>query len=111
MPVRMNKPWIPLTPERVSRLTGQLGVYQIQNSSGQIVFIGYAGGRSLFGLRGELERELAARGSGCSFRCEINMQYMSRYKELLMIHEANYGDLPIENRPLRPRRLGRMSPA
>jgi len=111
MPVRMNKPWTPLTPENVKQLSGQLGVYQIQDASGQIVFIGYAGGRSLFGLRGELERELASRSSHCSFRCEVTMQYMTRYRELLMLHAAEHGDLPLDNRKLRPRRLGRLSPA
>jgi len=109
MSLRMNKPWIPLTPESVKRLSGQLGVYQIQDASGEVVFIGYAGGRSLFGLRGELGRQLASRGPGYSFRCEINMQYMSRYKELLMVHTAEHGDLPVDNRNFHPR-LGRLCP-
>jgi hypothetical protein len=111
MAVRMNKPWTSLTPENVKQLSGQLGVYQIQDASGQIVFISYAGGRSLFGLRGELERELASRSSRYSFRCEVNMQYMTRYRELLMVHAAEHGDLPQDNRSLRPHRLGRLSPA
>jgi hypothetical protein len=111
MAVRMSKAWIPLTGERVERLSGQLGVYQIQDGAGQTVWIGYAGGRSLFGLRGELERELAKRGPGHSFRCEVTMQYMTRYKELLMVHAADHGELPGDNRKLRPLRLGRMRPA
>jgi hypothetical protein len=110
MPVRMSKTWIALTPQNVKRLSGQLGVYQIQDPSGQVIFIGYAGGRSLFGLRGELERELTSRKPGYSFRCEVNMQYISRYKELLMVHAADHGDLPVENRKFRPG-LGRMTPA
>lgn len=111
MHLRMNKAWIALTLERVQRLSGQPGVYQIQDASGQVVFIGYAGGRSLFGLRGEVERELASRGPGYSFRCEINMQYMTRYKELLMIHAADHGELPRDNRKLGLPRLGRLRPA
>lgn len=110
MPVRMSKEWIALRPESVQRLSGQLGVYQIQDPSGQVVCIGYAGGRSLFGLRGELERELTKRGAGHSFRCEITMQYMTRYKELLMVHKADHGELPTENRKAPPQ-LGRMHPA
>lgn len=111
MQVRMNKAWIGLTQENVKRLGGQVGVYQIQDEAGQVVFIGCAGGRSLFGLRGELERELARRAPGHSFRCENTMQYMTRYRELLMIHAADYGQLPLENRNSHPPRLGRMSPA
>jgi hypothetical protein len=106
----MTKPWAPLTPEMVERLSSQLGVYQIQDSSGQVVFIGYAGGRSLFGLRGELKKELAGRDVGHSFRFEVNMQYMTRYKELLMVHAADHGELPMDNRKSRPPRLGRMNP-
>jgi hypothetical protein len=111
MQVRMNKPWTLLTREGLKQLSGQLGVYQIQDAGGRIVFIGYAGGRSLFGLRGELERELASRGPGYGFRCEITMQYMTRYKELLMVHAADHQELPPDNRKWRPPRLGRMHPA
>jgi hypothetical protein len=111
MPVRMSKAWVPLTRDRVKSLSGQLGVYQIQDASGQIVFIGYAGGKSLFGLRGELEHELTRRDSGHQFRCEVNMQYMTRYKELLMVHAADHGDLPRDNRNVTSPRLGRVNPA
>ena len=110
MSVRMNKEWIPLTQEGVKRLKGQLGVYQIQDPAGQVIFIGYAGGRSLFGLRGELERELASRDPGHSFRCEVTMQYLTRYKELLMVHAADHRHLPIESRKSPPK-LGRIAPA
>ncbi len=111
MQIRMNKPWIPLTAEKVKGLSGQLGVYQIQDESGQVVFIGYAGGRSLFGLRGELERELASRPSGHHFRFEVTMQYTTRYKELLMVHAADHGQLPLDNRDSSPHQLGRITPA
>ncbi|HEY6308378.1 MAG TPA: hypothetical protein VI488_18180 [Candidatus Angelobacter sp.] len=110
MSVRINKAWMPLTLESVKRLKGHLGVYQIQDTSGQLIFIGYAGGRSLFGLRGELERELASRGPGHNFRYEVSMQYMTRYKELLMVHAADHGELPADNRKFPPPRLGRMRP-
>lgn len=110
MQVRMNKPWMLLTAQSVKRLSGQLGVYQIQDRSRQVVFIGYAGGRSLFGLRGELQRELANRAEDHSFRYEVTMQYMTRYKELLMVHVADHSQLPLENRSSSPQ-LGRMHPA
>lgn len=111
MSIHINKAWKHLTTENVKQLGAQLGVYQIQNPAGQIIFIGYAGGRSLFGLRGELEKEVARRNSGYRFRLEINMQYMSRYKELLMVHAAEHGELPMENRKCRPSKLGRLHPS
>ena len=33
---------------------GNLGVYQLADAAQQILFIGYAGGKSLFGLKGEI---------------------------------------------------------
>ena len=111
MPIRMTKPWVELTPQSVTALPGQLGVYQLANAEGQIVYIGFAGGRTLFGLRSELERALAQRpGKAVRFRCEINQQYTSRYQELLMLHVADYGGLPLVNRAHPPVRLGRLSP-
>jgi hypothetical protein len=107
--VRLEKPWRPLDASEVARLTAQLGVYQVAEPDGEVVRIGYAGGRSLFGLRGELEREAAAReGRPAMFRCEVNMQYMSRYQELLMVHLADHGVLPRENTE-RADRLGRLA--
>ncbi len=109
MSIRLEKPWLPLTPESVQALPGQLGVYQIANAEGQILYIGYAGGRSRFGLRGELEAQCEQRAaSGSRFRFEVHMSYLSRHQELLMIHRADYGALPPENEP-QPR-LGRLHP-
>lgn len=105
----MTKPWTPLTPQDVAKLGGHMGVYEIQDLGGSVVFIGYAGGKSLFGLRGELERELGQRGGGHRFRCEVNAQYMTRYKELLMVHRADRGELPRDNRAAAPH-LGRLHP-
>ena len=110
MQLRPDKPWTELTAEAVARLPGQLGVYQIADADGVIVHVGYAGGRSPFGLRSELERELAARSAGHKFRVEINMQYMTRYQELLMLHQADTGQLPRDNAANPPPRLGRLSP-
>lgn len=81
MSVRMTKPWIELTAENVARLPGQTGVYQVTGASGEVEN-GYAGGRSLFGLRSELGDRLAALGAGHRFRYEVTTQYLSRYHEL-----------------------------
>ena len=42
MAVRLDKPWIPLTAEGVKQLAGHLGVYQLANDAGDIVYIGVA---------------------------------------------------------------------
>jgi hypothetical protein len=111
MSIRMEKPWIELTAETVKALPGQLGVYQLADAQGRVVCIGFAGGRSLFGLRSELERALAGRPAGAvRFRTEVNQQYTTRYQELLMLHVADHGALPIVNAADPPVRLGRLSP-
>ncbi|MGE0849987.1 MAG: hypothetical protein AB7O44_10255 [Hyphomicrobiaceae bacterium] len=111
MAIRMDKPWVELTAEAVKALPGQLGVYQLGDAGGRVVYIGFAGGRSLFGLRSELERALRERPAGAvRFRTEVNQQYTSRYQELLMLHVADHGALPVANAVDPPVRLGRLSP-
>ncbi|QQS14232.1 MAG: hypothetical protein IPK81_08710 [Rhodospirillales bacterium] len=110
MELRPSKPWTDMTEEAVRRLPGQLGVYQIADASGAVVKIGFAGGRSAFGVRSALLDELAALGSGHRFRVEINMQYTTRFNELLMLHKADHGALPALNAVDPPPRLGTLSP-
>ena len=108
--LRLDKPWQPLTPEAATRLPGQLGIYQIADAQGAVLYIGHAGGRSPFGLRSELQREATERGPGQQFRVEVNMQYRTRWFELLMVHKADHGALPPDNAK-NPPPLGRLSPA
>jgi hypothetical protein len=103
MGIRLTKPWVPLTEAAARALPGQLGVFELADEEGRILHVGFAGGRSLFGLRSAVE-EAARR-----FRVEITMQYQSRYRELLMLHVADHGALPEGNRD-EPVRLGRLSP-
>ncbi|HXQ13955.1 MAG TPA: hypothetical protein VN814_04955 [Caulobacteraceae bacterium] len=109
MGVRLDKPWRDLTAANVAGLAGELGVYQLGDAQGRVLRIGYAGGRTLFGLRSELEAALAA-GGAVKFRTEVNAQYLSRYEELLMVHKADFGELPAGNGADARRRLGRLSP-
>lgn len=105
MSIRLDKPWLALDADSLARVRGQLGVYELGDAQGEIVFIGYAGGRSRFGLRGELQAHL---GQASRFRFEVNMSYLTRYRELLMAFEADHGRLPERN--ARPQRLGRLRP-
>jgi hypothetical protein len=109
MGVRLEKPWRELTAANVAALAGELGVYQLGDADGRVIRIGYAGGRTLFGLRSELQAALAA-GEAAKFRTEVNAQYLSRYEELLMVHQADHGALPPGNAADARRRLGRLSP-
>ena len=105
MRLHLDKPWLELTPERVARLSGQMGVFQLADESGRVLYIGFAGGKSLFGLRSELEKRL---GSAARFRYEVNNQYQTRWRELLMLHQGEHGDLPEMNRHEPVPKLGRL---
>lgn len=111
MAIRMTKSWVALTPENIKKLPGQLGVYQLADAEGTIVYIGFAGGRSLFGVRSEVERAMKEKTAGATqFRVEINQQYTTRYQEMLMVHVADHGDVPSGNKGEPLPRLGRLSP-
>jgi hypothetical protein len=109
--VRMTGPWLPLDTEHVERLGGHMGVYELAAADGEVVRIGFAGGRSVFGLRGELRRELDGDRDGVAarFRYEITTSYLSRYRELLMVHAADHGAIPAGNVDT-DLQLGRLSP-
>ncbi len=112
MGIRITKPFQPLTPESLKEVHAYLGVYHLAEPDGAIYYIGYAGGRTLFGLNSELQREMDARnGKPALFRYEVNMQYLSRHEELLMLHVADHGELPERNRRELKHKLGRLTPA
>jgi hypothetical protein len=111
MSIRFTKPFQALTAENLKPVQGQLGVYQLADTNGDIFYIGYAGGRSLFGLHGELTREMEQHNDKeIMFRCEVNMQYISRYEELLMLHKFDFGELPERVLNEYPYEIGVLSP-
>ena len=105
MKLHLEKPWLELTPERVAKLNGQMGVFQLGDETGRVLYIGFAGGKSLFGLRSELEKRL---GSAAQFRYEVNNQYQTRWRELLMLHQATHGEVPEMNQHEPLPKLGRL---
>lgn len=109
MGIRLEKPWLALSAEAVRALPGQLGVFELADDAGKVIAIGYAGGQALFGLRSAVEEGRRRHPEARRFRVEVNMQYQSRYRELLMLHVADHGALPAGNRGEAPR-LGRLSP-
>jgi hypothetical protein len=46
--LRLDKPWRPLAADEIARLPGQLGVYQVADAAGAILYIGQAGARAPF---------------------------------------------------------------
>ncbi len=105
----MTKPFEPLTLGAIDRLPAQLGVYEIADADGHVVYIGYAGGLEPFGLQTALRREVE-RPEAALFRLEYTSGYLTRWEELLMVHLADHGSLPPANAD-QTDKIGRLSPA
>ena len=97
----LDKAWQDYDPATSSRLPGTLGVYELGDAAGNILYIGCAGGKSQFGLRGEiLDRIKQAVDSTTpvsKFRYEVNMMYLTRFVELLEKQQDAAGTLPAAN--------------
>jgi hypothetical protein len=105
--LRITKPWTSLSPEAIDRLPAQLGVFQIADADENVLVIGYAGGLEPFGLQTALRRELE-RPEAALFRLEYTSGYLTRWEELLMVHQADHGRLPAGNAD-HPHKLGRLA--
>ena len=106
MAISLEKPWI--SSDRLNEvLAGHMGVFQLANDSDQIIFIGFAGGKSPGGLRLEVAKMMAAFPDAESFRYEITTSYWSRFKELMSLHWAEHKSYPKLNERTQ---VGRISP-
>ena len=111
MAVRLDKPWRALTAESLATVAGHLGVYQLADDTGEILYIGVADARTKFGLKGELQAALhEGRCGATQFRVEVNMSYRTRHAELLQAFHHDFGRLPEGNTDVDPRMLGRLRP-
>jgi len=105
MSIRLDKPWRPRV--EAPQLSGQLGVFQLADASGLVMYIGVADARSLFGLRSAVQDAFERVPAACQYRVESTSAYHTRYRELLMIHVAEHGFLPPANPQIE---LGRLQP-
>ena len=108
MPIRLTKPWLPIDATAFGSLPGQLGVFEFADAGGQVIYIGRADARSLFGLRSEIAKQARAIDAAAAYRLEITTAYHTRYLELLMVYRADHAALPKYNEPMPS--LGRLSP-
>ena len=88
-----------------------MGVFELADKDQTIIFVGYAGGKSLFGLKGEVTEALRKFPAATHFRAEVTTSYHTRYRELLMVHVADHGALPSHNESITSDiTLGQLSP-
>lgn len=114
MGIRLDKPWSRWDAIEPADLPGQLGVFQVADADGTVVYIGYAGGRELFGLRSAVPAAVEALaaadiGPPVLVRYELTHGYLTRWEELLMLHLHDAGTPPAGNDPLETP-PGRLSP-
>ena len=57
MSIRLEKAWI-AAADVGALLKGTMGVFELGDASGDTIFIGFAGGRSKFGLKGDVAAAL-----------------------------------------------------
>ena len=110
MSVRLSKEWLSIGEAR-GLLRGNLGVFQLADAQQNTGYIGLAGGKSLFGLKGEVSEAIERLPVATFVRWEVTTSYLSRYKELLMLHHYDYGELPSDNAPSAAISLGQLRPA
>ena len=106
MSIRLDKDWIAVS-EAMRRLKGNMGVFQLADSNKEIIYIGFAGAKSYFGLKGEVLKSSEQFDEAAFVRWEVTTGYWSRYKELMMIYQFDHGQGPKENETIN---LGRLSP-
>jgi len=107
MAVRFTKPWL-TKAEALSRLHGNLGVFQLADAGKELLYIGFAGGKSPFGLKGEVDAALRLHPAAVYVRYEVTTMYHTRYRELLMAQINDHGSLPNQDVGIT---LGSISPA
>jgi hypothetical protein len=106
MPI--DKPWLLYDDLVPKQLPGTVGVYELGDSNGEVIFVGYAGGRSHFGIRGALvdhrsqaETNPAILARVDRFRYEVTTNYLIRHLELLSRFQEDHQKLPEANEPSR----------
>lgn len=107
MAIRLTKPWQSIA-EIEGALKGQMGVFELADKDGQVLYIGFAGGKSLFGLKGAVTEATHLSPDITQFRVEVTTAYQTRYRELLMVYIVDHGHYPTLNEPIN---LGQLSPS
>ncbi len=92
----IRKPWTAASADAIQAVPAVVGVYEIADLEGELLYIGQAGGREPFGLRSRLaahfggaEANPVLRERAHSFRWEANQQYTTKRLELLMQYQRD----------------------
>ena len=85
-----------------------MGVFELGDENGEVLYVGCAGGESRYGLRSEILAMVESLPAATAYRCEVNTAYLTRFQELVMLHRSRGADPQIPHTPLT---FGRLKPA
>lgn len=128
--MRVRKPWTEWDDSlSFHDLPGAMGIYEVADKDQNTIYIGFAGGSSPFGLRGELIRIFAGtegdgkwnwrhprpddipstlREQAHYYRYEVNHQYFGRWVEALTRYREDFECLPPLNEQFDKDRIPRL---
>jgi hypothetical protein len=103
-PWEIRGDWIPAAEAALAAVPGSYGIYEIAGAGGELLYAGYAGGRTLRGLQGCIREHFATPGRlagvtarAAGFRFEVNSSYLGRWLEVLGRYQEEHGVLPPGN--------------
>src|SRR3990172_95254 len=80
----------PIWGPGAARLSGSNGIYELADESLRVLYVGYAGSRARYGLRGKIvdhfsdhEPNPDIAGKARYFRYEVTSSYLSRWTEVI----------------------------
>ncbi|MCZ6706660.1 MAG: hypothetical protein O7A71_01765 [Chloroflexi bacterium] len=95
----ITKAWLAPDPPALQQIPAVLGVYELADTAGVVIYIGMAGGREPFGLRGRIEAHFSdqelnpvLRERAALYRWESNQQYTTQRTEMLMRYAQEHAD-------------------
>jgi hypothetical protein len=81
---------VPVWGPAAHRLSGSYGIYELADENLKVLYVGYAGSRARYGLRGKLMDHFSERepnseiaGRAVYFRYEVSSSYLSRWTEVI----------------------------
>ena len=100
----IQRDWESYDPAKYREYSGSYGLYELADENYDVIYVGYAGGHAIYGLRGKIadhfspnERNPVIRERARYFRYEVNNMYLSRLVEVLGRYQEQRGKLPDGN--------------
>lgn len=93
MSLAIRNPWVDLADVTARSLPTSVGVFELADDNGGFVAVGFAGGRSTFGLRSEIPLVSSVYSTARRVRYEVTSNYLSRLGELQKLYAKEIPDV------------------